>query len=295
MLDPVAVMTFYSPNFPNEKAFVLRALTSKLRFFFLAGLSSCRKGLYRYRGWLSQTTIQGARGQAQETERNKGNWHCLPKARACVLSGSSFNGANLWAAKIHLACNELCSQWPTVSRTERPQTLPRNPALTRTLQRWVLGSNIYVSEGQKASLASRDSWLTPRTQLSPLLIARDGFLRKDHPLPSLHPTPTHTQTMPCIQSFILSISTLFSFSLLSSGNEYMEMKMINCFAHNRFRLYKPHLLEINLPFFFGNSWFSNLVLQHPQKVSCWWSLAALFLNMPRGSSSPWLHLFSLGD
>lgn len=41
---------------------------------------------------------------------------------------------------------------------------------------------------------------------------------------------------------------------------------------------------IDLPFFFGNSLFFNFALPHPQKVSCWWSPAALFLNMPQGSS-----------
>lgn len=46
----------------------------------------------------------------------------------------------------------------------------------------------------------------------------------------------------------------------------MRVEMINCFSHNRYHLYKPCFLEINLPFFFSNSLFFNFVLPHPHKV-----------------------------
>lgn len=149
--------------------------------------------------------------------------------------------------------------------------------------RWFPGRNIWSMKGSKQvsqvvthDLLQRDSAPPPTRSMWWVPVKGPPLL---HPGPNTHLVPDHPSRL-LIHSYYLNT---FLFPPLFQ-QLYMEMKMIKCFSHNRCQLYKPYLLEIDLPFFFGNSLFFNFALPHPQKVSCWWSPAALFLNMPQGSS-----------
>lgn len=224
MLDQLAIMTFYSPSFLNQKAFTLKTLISKLWFFLLKCLvvgRACRGPEAKY---------STAHSDKHEDSHRKYRTQCMKSRLSPQIKGpssmSSFNGAKHWTANIHFACNirKICTQWSTVSGTECTHTRPRNPALQQTLHsgmKFTAGGFWEETFGQwRAASRSPKSWLmtySRGTQLLPLLGACDGFLWKDHHCSILILTDTWSQAIPRVSSFILIISTL-SFFLLSSSN-----------------------------------------------------------------------------
>lgn len=240
-------------------------LMNKLWLFFPDKMAVIGR-VSRNRGQIFQNTIYPPWGRLWKSpECNMGKWGTYAPHHHFMSENTK---QQILACNINLVYCSTISGPESVCMCVHPKIWHRNRAITvlNLLQVASRKKNL-VKGGQQTMLFQA---MTPDCNIRspPLPYLKNELdawekmsLSQPHLLHS-HLTQSFTHTD--IPYLTHRISPTLACLLLLSGNYYTEMKMLT-FSHNRYHFYKLYLLEINIPFFSANSFFSILCFNITRK------------------------------